>query len=341
MTFSQPSGWRRSAYALALAAALSGCASTPAANPRDPFEKFNRAMFSFNDAVDRAALKPAATAYKNVLPQFVQTGVNNFFGNLADIWTGANNLLQGKGKDGTSDLARVALNSTVGLLGFVDVASGAGLQKHNEDFGQTLGAWGVPAGPYVMLPIFGPSTVRDTVVLPIDLEADPWNHKEPIRWRNTGIVLRAVDERAAILDASNLMEEAALDRYEFIRDGFLQRRDSKIYDTDKLRARRKDKPAADQDAPPPNYEEDEKAAAPAPGDAAAKDATAPAAGAAPAGAAKPATDAQPAAGVAPAADAKPAAPAPATQPQAAPTGPAQQDPAPKQPDTNSAPSTQK
>ncbi|TFW10801.1 VacJ family lipoprotein [Massilia arenosa] len=336
MTFSQPSGWRRSAYALALAAALSGCASTPAANPRDPFEKFNRAMFSFNDAVDRAALKPAATAYKNVLPQFVQTGVNNFFGNLADIWTGANNLLQGKGKDGTSDLARVALNSTVGLLGFVDVASGAGLQKHNEDFGQTLGAWGVPAGPYVMLPIFGPSTVRDTVVLPIDLEADPWNHKEPIRWRNTGIVLRAVDERASILDASNLMEEAALDRYEFIRDGFLQRRDSKIYDTDKLRARRKDKPAPDEDAPPPNYEEEDKAAAPA--DAAAKDAAAPAAAPAPAADAKPAAEAKPAAD-APAVPAP--VPAPAAQPQAPPTGPAQQDPAPKQPDTNSAPSTQK
>ena len=232
--------------ALAASVALSGCAT--GGNPKDPFEKFNRAMFSFNDAVDQAALKPAATAYKNVLPQFVQTGVNNFFGNLADVWTGANNLLQGKGQDGMSDLTRVALNSTFGILGLFDIASEAGLQKHSEDFGQTLGAWGVPSGPYLMLPLLGPSTVRDATVIPLDIKADPWAYKEPVNYRNIGIAVRAVDQRATLLDASNLLEEAALDRYEFIRDGFLQRRESRIYDGGSRPQKRSDKDDAPSDA---------------------------------------------------------------------------------------------
>jgi phospholipid-binding lipoprotein MlaA len=220
--------WRGIVLALAVGSLLSGCAT--GTNPRDPFEKFNRQMFAFNDAVDRVALKPAATAYKQVLPTFVQTGVSNFFGNLSDLWTGVNNLLQGKGQDGMSDLTRFALNSTLGLAGVLDIGSEAGLHKHNEDFGQTLGAWGMPSGPYLMLPLLGPSTVRDAAVIPLDIAADPWAYKEPVRWRNVGIALRAVDQRAAVLDASNLMEEAALDRYEFIRDGFLQRRMSRITD---------------------------------------------------------------------------------------------------------------
>src|SRR5450830_1572514 len=163
----------RIGLALAIAATLSACASTTANNPADPFEGYNRAMFKFNDTVDTYALKPAATAYKKVLPTFVQTGVSNFFGNLADAWTGVNNLLQGKGRDGVSDIGRVALNTTVGLLGLFDVASEAGLRKHNEDFGQTLGVWGVPSGPYLMLPLLGPSTIRDTAALPADMWADP------------------------------------------------------------------------------------------------------------------------------------------------------------------------
>ena len=227
----RPARLRGVALALALAAAVSGCASAPA-NPRDPFEKFNRAMFSFNDTVDQVALKPAATAYKRVLPSFVQTGIGNFFGNLADIWSAANNLMQGKGAEGMSDVARFAMNTTFGLGGVLDIASEAGLHKHNEDFGQTLGSWGVGPGPYLMLPLLGPSTVRDTLALPLDIKADPWAYKEPIRWRNVGIATRAVDQRAAVLDASNLMEEAALDRYEFVRDSFLQRRESRINDGD-------------------------------------------------------------------------------------------------------------
>lgn len=221
---------RSSAVLVAVAAStlLSGCATGP--NPRDPYESFNRKMFTFNDTVDRVALKPAATAYKKVLPSVVQTGVNNFFGNLADLWTGANNLLQGKGKDGLTDFARFGLNSTLGLLGVIDIGSDVGLQKHNEDFGQTLGAWGVKSGPYLMLPLLGPSTVRDTAALPLDFKGDPLGYKEPVYIRNSGIALRAVDQRAAVLDASNLMEDAALDRYEFIRDGFMQRRESRIQD---------------------------------------------------------------------------------------------------------------
>jgi phospholipid-binding lipoprotein MlaA len=227
----------RNTLALAVGAAvlLSGCATST--NPRDPFEKFNRAMFSFNDAVDRTALKPAATVYKDYIPGFVQTGVNNFFGNLSDLWSSANNFAQLKGQDGMNDFTRFAVNSTLGLVGVLDIATPAGLRKHNEDLGQTLGYWGVPSGPYLMLPILGASTVRDTVALPGDFWGDSWTHVNDIPWRNGGIVTRAVDQRASVLDASNLLEDAALDRYEFIRDGYLQRRSSKVLDTDKAQER--------------------------------------------------------------------------------------------------------
>ena len=237
--------WRAIALALAVSTALGGCATGP--NPRDPYESFNRSVFKFNDAIDQVALKPAATAYKQVLPTFVQTGVSNFFGNLSDLWSAVNNLLQGKGQDGMSDVTRFAVNSTLGLGGLLDIGSPAGLHKHNEDFGQTLGAWGVGSGPYLMLPLLGPSTVRDTAAIPLDIAADPWAYKEPVAWRNVGIAVRAVDQRAAVLDASNLMEEAALDRYEFIRDGFLQRRQSRI--TDNGEQKIKFQKAAKDDAP--------------------------------------------------------------------------------------------
>jgi len=227
----------RNALALAAGAAvlLSGCAT--ATNPKDPFEKFNRAMFSFNDAVDRTALKPTATAYRNYTPDFVQIGVGNFFGNLSDLWSSVNNFAQLKGQDGLNDFTRFAVNSTLGLAGVLDIATPAGLRKHNEDLGQTLGYWGVPSGPYLMLPILGASTVRDTIALPGDFWGDPWDHVNDIPWRNSGILLRAVDQRASVLDASNLLEDAALDRYEFIRDGYLQRRNSKVLDTDKAQER--------------------------------------------------------------------------------------------------------
>nr|WP_314630974.1 VacJ family lipoprotein [uncultured Janthinobacterium sp.] len=223
----------RIGLALAIAATLSACAT--GTNPRDPLEGYNRAMFKFNDTVDQVALKPVATAYKKVTPSFVQTGVGNFFGNLSDVWSAVNNLLQGKGEAGLQDVVRVSMNSTFGLLGLIDIASQAGIPKHSEDFGQTLGWYGVQSGPYVMLPLLGPSTVRDTVALPLDITGDPWRYKDPVSVRNIGTVTRVVDKRAALLDATNLMEAAALDRYEFIRDGFLQARESKVFDGDTSR----------------------------------------------------------------------------------------------------------
>lgn len=220
----------RIGLAIAIAATLSACAT--GTNPRDPLEGYNRAMFKFNDTVDQVALKPVATAYKTVTPSFVQTGVGNFFGNLADVWSAVNNLLQGKGEAGLQDVVRVGMNSTFGIFGLIDIASQAGIPKHSEDFGQTLGWYGVQPGPYVMLPLLGPSTVRDTVALPLDITGDPWRYNDPVNVRNIGTVTRVVDKRAALLDATNLMEAAALDRYEFIRDGFLQARESKVFDGD-------------------------------------------------------------------------------------------------------------
>ena len=211
---------------LALVFALGGCATN---NPRDPLEPFNRAMFTFNDKLDEVALKPTAEAYSK-LPSFVQTGVGNFFGNLEDVPTALNNFLQGKVADGFSDVMRVAVNTFLGFGGLLDIASEAGIYKHKEDFGQTLGKWGVQSGPYVMLPFLGASTLRDTVVLPVDTEIDPWHHARPVRSRNVGSVVRVVDQRAVLLDASSLLEDAALDRYAFVRDAYLQRRQSKVYD---------------------------------------------------------------------------------------------------------------
>ncbi|MDO8301507.1 MAG: VacJ family lipoprotein [Lacisediminimonas sp.] len=205
---------------------LAGCAIGK--DPRDPFEGFNRAMYSVNDKVDRYALKPTAEVYRDTVPSFVQTGVYNFFGNLGDVWTAVNNLLQGKIGHGVSDVMRVAVNTVLGLGGVLDIASEAGMPKHKQDFGATLGVWGVGSGPYVVLPFFGPSTLRDTVALPLDMKADIWGEVTPVWQRNTGRVLRVVDLRAGVLDAVNLIEEAALDPYEFVRDGFLQRRASKI-----------------------------------------------------------------------------------------------------------------
>jgi phospholipid-binding lipoprotein MlaA len=220
---------RRLVAVVALAGlALSGCATTN--NPRDPLEGFNRGVFTFNDTVDKYALKPVATAYKNVLPSFVQTGVHNFFGNLTDAWSAVNNLLQGKGEAGVQDITRFTINSTFGIAGLIDIAGPAGLPKHNEDLGQTLGHWGVPSGPFLVLPLLGPSTLRDTAALPGDWYGDIWTHKTPVNVRNIGTGVKAIDTRASLLDASDLVEGAALDRYEFIRDGYLQRRESQVRD---------------------------------------------------------------------------------------------------------------
>ena len=209
-----------------LVAGLTGCASTN--TPGDPLEGMNRAVFSFNDTVDRVALKPAAQAYETALPSFVQTGISNFFGNLADVWTGVNQLLQGNGANGASDFTRVAINSTFGLGGVLDIATEARLPKHKSDFGVTLGVWGIGAGPYVVLPVLGPTNMRDTVALPVDSYGDIWRYKYPVNWRNVGYGVRLIDRRAQLLDASTLLDDAALDKYQFVRDGYVQRRQSQI-----------------------------------------------------------------------------------------------------------------
>jgi phospholipid-binding lipoprotein MlaA len=219
------------ALLLVSALLLSGCA-TSSNNANDPFEGFNRTMFDFNDTVDRVALKPAATAYQDVLPSFAQTAISNFFGNLGDVWTMVNNFLQGNVENGLSDGMRVAFNSTIGFGGLLDIASEAGITKHKEDFGQTLGVWGVESGPYVVLPFFGPSTVRDTAALPVDIYGDLWTHVTPVDVRNTGVAVRLVDSRASLLKATNFLEDAALDRYTFVRGTYLQRRESLIHNGD-------------------------------------------------------------------------------------------------------------
>ncbi len=216
---------------LLIAALTTGCASV-GKNPQDPFEDYNRAMFSFNDKVDSVVLKPVARTYATVTPEFVQSGVGNFFGNINDVPTALNNFLQARPTDGISDLARVLLNSTVGLAGVIDVATNAGLAKHDQDFGQTLGRWGVKPGPYVILPLIGPTTTRDALAMPVDFETDPWGRIYPVSLRNTGSALRVVDHRAYMLGSSDLIEAAALDQYEFLRDAYLQKRQSKIYKGD-------------------------------------------------------------------------------------------------------------
>ncbi len=201
---------------------LAGCATT-GADPRDPWEPYNRSMTRFNDAVDEAVLQPVAKGYQTVLPGPVRQGVNNFFGNLSDVWSTVNNLLQLKPRETAESLARVGINSTLGLLGLVDVASGLNIPRHREDFGQTLGHWGVGTGPYLVLPLLGPSTLRDAAALPVDWKGDLLNNAEA-QIQAPLSVLRVVDRRANLLLASDMLGTVALDRYTFIRDAHLQRR---------------------------------------------------------------------------------------------------------------------
>lgn len=231
-----PKRFVRWSLAALLPLLLSTCASTsvPGAgsDPRDPYENYNRAMFEFNRAFDDNLLKPVAKGYMTVLPSVVRSAIGNFFGNIGDVWTAANNYLQGKPKDGTTDVVRVVFNSTFGIAGLIDVATPMGLPKHEEDFGQTLGVWGAKSGPYVVLPFFGPSTLRDAFAKPIDLYADPLtaSNNVPVRVENSARALRLVDDRAAMLETGSLMESAALDPYQFFRDAYLQRRENRIQD---------------------------------------------------------------------------------------------------------------
>lgn len=208
---------------------MTGCATK---NPNDPFENYNRVMFNVNEAFDHTAFKPLAMLYDTVMPDFAQTMVTNFFGNINDVWYAFNNLLQGQGEKGMTDVARVMVNSLFGLGGVIDVASNLNMPKHRADFGQTLGVWGMEAGPYVVLPLLGPSTLRDTIALPAEWYGDAWSYVDNVRLRNAGLIVRAVNYRAALLDASSLVDDAALDKYEFMRDAYLQRRYKQVHGED-------------------------------------------------------------------------------------------------------------
>jgi len=215
---------------LLLAATLAGCATT-GGNPADPLEPFNRAMFGFNDAIDGAVIKPVAKGYRAVVPGIIRTGVSNFFSNLEDVWISVNNVLQGKFQEGLEDFGRFFINSTLGVAGIFDFASDMGIQKHNEDFGQTLGRWGVGSGAYLVLPILGPSTVRDGFGFLLDTQADLVFHIGGVPVHNSLYGTRAISNRANLLDASSVVEEAALDKYSFVRDYWLQRRRNLVYDS--------------------------------------------------------------------------------------------------------------
>lgn len=226
------------AAAIVAVGLLAGCATS--GNPKDPIEGFNRAMFAFNEGLDSAILKPVATGYDSVLPSPVRTGVTNFFSNIEDLFIGVNNLLQGKVPEAFSDLGRVVINTTVGILGVMDLATNAGLEKHDEDFGQTFGRWGVGNGAYVVVPVFGPRTARDTVGLVLDAAVDPVSNHRPRRTRDVALALRLVNKRANLLPADKVVEEAALDKYSYIRDAYLQRRRNLIHDGNPPREREAD-----------------------------------------------------------------------------------------------------
>jgi phospholipid-binding lipoprotein MlaA len=216
------------AIAIFLLAVMSGCATGPNTHPRDPMEPLNRAVFGFNEAVDQAVLRPTATAYDTVVPDLARAGISNFFANIGDAWSVVNNALQGKGQDTSDSFGRLLINSTVGMAGLFDVASQAGIERHPQDFGQTLGHWGMGSGPYVVLPLLGSSTLRDTAALPLDYKGDLVHRLGNIPLRNSATALRIVDQRAALLGASKIIDDAALDKYTFVRDAHLQRRDHSI-----------------------------------------------------------------------------------------------------------------
>ena len=220
---------------LLMGAAITGCATvSDPTEPHDPFESYNRVVHNINQGFDRNIAKPVAQTYQDVMPAWADKGVTNFFGNLDDVTVLANNLLQLKFQQAASDAARILFNTTIGLLGFIDVATHMDLPKHNEDFGQTLGYWGVPNGPYLVLPFFGPSSIRDTTGLSADyVYFDPViRNVEHINVRSTLFVSEFVDVRADFLSASRLLETAALDHYAYTREAYLQRRQYHVYDGD-------------------------------------------------------------------------------------------------------------
>jgi len=197
----------------------------------DPLEPINRFTFAVNLKADEWAIKPVAQAYKKVTPTPIRAGIQNVFGNIADLWTSANNLMQGKIREARTDATRVAINSTIGIVGLVDFASDWGYEKHKEDFGQTLGAWGVPTGPYIVLPLLGPSTLRDSLAnFGVDVQASPFRYLADPGARNSVTALRLTDSRSRLLDREKALQGIALDQYLFVRYAYLQRRQAQVLD---------------------------------------------------------------------------------------------------------------
>jgi phospholipid-binding lipoprotein MlaA len=215
---------------LLVAAGLAGGCATP--QRPDPLEPWNRKVHAFNEGLDNAVLKPTATAYQKVVPGPVRTAATNFFNNIYDLWSATNLFLQGRVTDGLSDVMRFGSNTVFGILGLADVATEMGLERHNEDFGQTLGRWGVGPGAYIVWPVLGSSTVRDSVALPIEMQITPETFVSPTRASNALLGLRLINTRANLLQASNVLDGIALDKYTFVRDAYLQRRRSLVYDGD-------------------------------------------------------------------------------------------------------------
>jgi phospholipid-binding lipoprotein MlaA len=215
---------------LAVALLAGGCATVANPDPSDPWEGFNRKVFAFNDAVDKAVLRPVAEGYRDAVPQLVRTGVSNVLGNVGDAWSAVNHFLQGKGKSGLDMTMRVLTNTLFGIGGLLDPATEMGLKRQSEDFGQTLGRWGVPAGPYLVLPLLGPSSARDGVGRVADVAASPGNIPKDSTVAAGVTVLNIVDTRAALLGVTGLADSVALDRYSFFRQGYLSRRQNEVYD---------------------------------------------------------------------------------------------------------------
>lgn len=275
-----PSRFPTALAAASLTLLATGCATGPNANPADPLEPMNRVVFTVNDKADTYVAQPLAKGYKFVTPEPARMAVTNFFNNFSDVGNFANNVLQGKPVEAVETMMRVAVNSVLGIGGLIDVATAAGMPRHNTDFGLTLGTWGVPSGPYLVLPLFGPSSFRDGVGVLGGIYMDP-AHYFDVAWRNSMFGINVINTRTNLLGATDLLSQAALDKYAFVRDAYSQRRQYLL--------------SGGGDALP-SYEEDDESPAAAPG-----------AGAAPASKAAP--DAGSAPKAAPDATAKPETPA--------------------------------
>ncbi len=221
---------------------LQACATVANPDRRDPLESVNRSIYGFNDGLDTALVKPVATVYRDVTPDWFRAGVGNFFNNIEDVWSTVNNVLQGRGEYAIDSAKRVAVNTTVGLLGTFDIASKIDIDKHPANFGLTLGRWGVGPGPYVVLPLIGPTTLRGIVGMPVDRQGNLITYVDDEGTRTGATALNLINLRATYLQAGDVVDGAALDKYSFIRDAYLQRERNKVFDGN---------PPEEDEAPPP------------------------------------------------------------------------------------------